>query len=766
MATEEVTKAGNLSKIACHNCRKRKVKCDRELPVCSICSYNNQVCSYPDRVLKPGPKLGSKNARSKRRRSSIDEDTLHGERNSHQPGSGTGPECSPMPGSPTTMNDNREMQSLSFIIHPSHELTSPGGPKHDSPSHTFANGGAFILAACSAMHITSDVFVVLVENYFKTFMSFRLFPKTRFWSHLREIEDEESATALLAAIVAFAVKLWEPNESEVTLNTLVANLSTSSLINLAIKSADKALANCGDDAPPLHLLQALVLISHWLLIQGVRGRAWRYLGVCIRVAYEINLHLVDSGRPQDWVDEDPVRWAQDETKRRAWWAIWEMDVFASVIRRCPTAISWLQNETVLPAEDEMWEQQRPQQSCVLEITTLSRCKALQLTGNQSPWAWFIIINSIMKDAQTISSPMGVDKAASMDSLDARSAAQYFAEMRTERIEETRKRLTTYYNAARYFSMALPQSLKYRGQYLSFERGVPANGQGGVKMLRELHTGIYSIHLMTQLAFLMTLKYHLFRRAPPTAAVGDGTFAQALDQNDPEASRSQCRSQKDVDEYFEAASSILNITNRSNDQLHRYINPFLVNTIWLAAAVQLLKRELFCTKQAEKDLVTSNFEVLRMSYDMFIEFWRSNDTAKKNLAALQNQLKAFQAKTRSEHNAGAANAPVKSNTTLSQPGQPQANDFGSNGVGAQMSNTPGQQLHTPNSIGNGTTDMAGQPQQTWPAPDFGTADSMQQFDMQNFDFDFLDPFSLPNDFDFNAGMDTYNNFGDVFSGSVF
>ncbi|KPI41407.1 uncharacterized protein AB675_9135 [Cyphellophora attinorum] len=692
MATEAVIKAGNLSKIACHNCRKRKVKCDRELPACSICSYNNQVCSYPDRVLKPGPKLGSKNARSKRRRSSVDDDTLQGDRHPHQPGSGTGPECSPMPGSPATLNDNREMQSLSFIIHPSHELTSPGGPKHDSPSHTFANGGAFILAACSAMHITSDVFVVLVENYFKTFMSFRLFPKTRFWSHLREIEDEESATALLAAIVAFAVKLWEPNESEVTLNTLVANLSTSSLINLAIKSADKALTNCGDDPPPLHLLQALVLISHWLLIQGVRGRAWRYLGVCIRVAYEINLHLVDSGRPQDWIDEDP-----------------------------------------------------------------------------SPWAWFIIINSIMKDAQTISSPMGVDKAASMDSLDARSAAQYFAEMRTERIEETRKRLTTYYNAARYFSMALPQSLKYRGQYLSFERGVPANGQGGVKMLRDLHTGIYSIHLMTQLAFLMTLKYHLFRRAPPTATVGNGIFPQDPDsanQNDPEASRSQCRSQKDVDEYFEAASSILNITNRSNDQLHRYINPFLVNTIWLAAAVQLLKRELFCTKQAEKDLVTSNFEVLRMSYDMFIEFWRSNDTAKKNLAALQNQLKAFQAKTRSDHNASATHAATKPNNPTSQMAQPQLDGFGSNGAGAQVSSTPGQQLHTPNSIGNGSTDIAGQSQQNWPAPDFSAADPMQQFDMQNFDFDFLDPFSLPNDFDFNAGMDTYNNFGDVFSGSVF
>lgn len=650
-----------------------------------------------------------------------------------------------------------------------HEPTSPEHQKVESPSQTFANGGSAISAACAAMRITPDVFMVLVDSFNKTFMSFRLFPMSRFWTYLGQIQDEEQAKALLAAIAAFAVKLWEPDESQIALGPLVANLSQSNLIDLAMRSADRSLTNCGDDTPPLHLLQALVLISQWLLIQGVRGRAWRYLGVCIRVAYEMNLHLVDSGRPVDWLDDDANRWIQDEDKRRTWWAIWEMDVFASVIRRCPTAISWLQNETFLPAEDEKWEQKRPQRSCVLEITTMSRCKSLQLTGNQSPRAWFIVINSIMKDAQTISSPMGVDKGAGFDSLDAKSAALYFAAIQTERVEETRKRLTTYYNAVRYFSMALPASLKYRGQSLSFDSSSSAQGQAGIKMLRELHTAIYSIHLMTQLAFLMTLKYHLFKLAANDCIPGQ-TPGQSQ-RGGQSTARHIARSQKDIDEYFEAANSILYITNRCNDQFHRYVNPFLVNTIWLAAAVQLLKRELFSADDTERDLVASNFEVLRMNYDMFVEFWRSDDTAKKNLATLQAQLKSFQDKSRNESGTKAGRQPNRQPGTAEQitalkqnggdaPGhtlQQQAGDAQPGSASAEVN---------PNAIPESYSINPPMDQQ-W-IPQQGVGAPIEPFNEQTYNFldtNFFDPFNVPNDFNFNLGTG-YNTFDDVFSGSVF
>jgi hypothetical protein len=70
-------------------------------------------------------------------------------------------------------------------------------------------------------------------------------------------------------------------------------------LNLALKYIDDALAECGDEPPPLCILQALIITGHCQLIEGVRGKAWRSLGICIRLAYELNLHLVDAVSPRD-----------------------------------------------------------------------------------------------------------------------------------------------------------------------------------------------------------------------------------------------------------------------------------------------------------------------------------------------------------------------------------------------------------------------------------------------------------------------------------
>ncbi|MGH7963755.1 MAG: hypothetical protein ACRERD_18335, partial [Candidatus Binatia bacterium] len=83
---------------------------------------------------------------------------------------------------------------------------------------------------------------------------------------------------------------------------------------MAIKYVDKALFDCGDDPPSLVLLQALILLSHHLLIKGVKGRAWRYLGTCVRVAYELNLHLIDAKHLPPSCQDDVTEWASMEEK--------------------------------------------------------------------------------------------------------------------------------------------------------------------------------------------------------------------------------------------------------------------------------------------------------------------------------------------------------------------------------------------------------------------------------------------------------------------
>jgi len=457
------------------------------------------------------------------------------------------------------------------------------------------------------------------------------------------IETDAQINALLASMFAFSAKEYSTSGGSGSESRM--QWTHSHFIDLAMTYIDKVLRDCGDEPPPLCLLQALILTAHWLLIQGVRGRAWRYLGNCVRIAYELNLHLVDAGKSPDTVNTVPSQWCEDEERRRAWWAIWELDVFASVIRRCPTAIDWSQNETFLPAEDEKWFREEPQKSCKLASGLTERWKNLQATGNQSPKAWFIIVNSLMKEAQTISSPFGINKPSYRDIGRSINRCETCQDNRdcpsSERGKDASTRLSTLYNTLRCFFIALPASLKYREQNLTFE--AKSARQSGPSSPRHLHSSIYSIHLMSLLTKIMICKYRVFHNC----------MGQTQWDKDPGVSHKRsdsllsdrCESDA-IGQYFKAADDVVTVVNTSNENHFRYVNPFLANTIWLAAAVQLLHKNMI-SDNSEAELITSKFEVLCMTYDQFVDFWEMSPTPGQTLQMLQSHLKSIRASSGNE-----------------------------------------------------------------------------------------------------------------------
>ncbi|RDL38598.1 uncharacterized protein BP5553_02938 [Venustampulla echinocandica] len=632
------------SNIACYVCRKRKIKCGREIPHCSICEQSSQSCYYPGRAARPGPKIGStQNGRKRQRDSSNLEkgNSKPSKRHAVEPLEGAKNENTEVGGDYTSPNHSvtsttsykqvKDMQSLSFIIHPSHECCSP--EEEQAQVHTPdppSNEEPMLTATCYALDISPDIMNRLLDEYFNTFTSFRLFREPHFRTKLHHITNGSQLNALVASMLAFGAKSAGPRSKS---TGSCEQLSDTYFSELAKRYIDTALNECGDETPSIALLQALILTSHWLLIQGVRGKAWRYLGLCVRIAYEMNLHLIDSGKTSDYYLNKPAQWCEDEERRRAWWAIWEMDVFASVIRRCPTAIDWSQNETVLPAEDEKWFQGQPQASCMLEIPLVHRWKALQGTGNKSPRAWFIVVNSLMKEAQGISSPVGIRRSAPQGETGWRaygSARQPGNSRLTEkeRTTETLHKLSTLYNSLRCFTMAIPPLLKYGNQYLSFDsRG---NDLGATSSIRHLHSAIYSIHIMTQLTKLMIHKYYIFRSGLQ--------LGEKMSTEHGASAENGLLLQKDraFDQYCEAADEVLRVIHGSSEVQYKYVNPFMSNTIWLAAAVQLLHRELGAPG-AEKDLANSNFEVLCMTHDQFVSYWNMSNALPQNLETLGGQL---------------------------------------------------------------------------------------------------------------------------------
>jgi hypothetical protein len=485
---------------------------------------------------------------------------------------------------------------------------------------------------------------IRVKIYFENMTAINLFREPYFDKKLQSIEPPTVTHALLAAIVAFSSRFCSQEDSECDARTREALAKfghpPSYFQGLASQLIDQAVQEFDSSAPPLSLLQAAILLAHGQLTQGVRGKAWRSLGTCVRIAYELNLHLVDSGYANETDEVDVELWCDHEEKRRAWWAIWEMDVFASTIRRCPTAIDWSQNETLLPVDDESWFRGKPQASCFLELDSTRRWSVIQRSGNHSAKAWFIVINSLMKDAQCISSPRSIPNLNLRDDRHNAPNACKRQKLADAAVEEARENLEILSNSVRCFVLALPAALRFRNQYLGFHARLP-----GQISARQEHCGLYNIYVMTQLATLMIHQYDVFG-----GPVRTGWARDCLNSRLSEKSRShespwrppRGNSDTDImalDQYFEAADNILTIVRRSSDNHTKWINAFLASTIWLAAAVQLVRKE-FGPPGTNRGLVKSKFDVLYITYQKCVSWWDIQTALQQNLESLESQLHTF------------------------------------------------------------------------------------------------------------------------------
>jgi hypothetical protein len=405
---------------------------------------------------------------------------------------------------------------------------------------------------------------------------------------------------------------------------------------LALKFVEEAIQECKDEPIPLVLLQALILLTHWLLIQGVKGRAWRYLGVAIRAACDLNLHLVDFNK-LNTTYTSPQQWVEEEERRRAWWAIWEMDLFASIIRRCPTGIDWSRNKTYLPVRDEDWAKGDPQASCYLELNVSQRWKSLEASHNESPKAWFLVISSLIKDAQTFTSPTGIEDhfGDSQRPLEPDSVPGNRTHNEQILPRESALRLYTIRNALDCALLALPSSLSYRGTHLSF--GTKDIDRSRALVQRAADASLYSIHFVSQLAkmmiakgcFIGTSRYPKILNGcrPPTENVKPSSERAGLLPSSHEA----------LDAALEAADEILSILRRSCDDQFRYVNPVLASTIWFAGAVQLVHRYLRSSDATDRALMDSNSDFLRLKHQKFVSYWNLPIALRKNLEEVETML---------------------------------------------------------------------------------------------------------------------------------
>jgi hypothetical protein len=465
--------------------------------------------------------------------------------------------------------------------------------------------------------------------------SFSLFHRPTIEEKFSNVASQKHLQALLAALFSFAMYHRDDLSRSNSRSFAITPTSTTHWFEVADRLIAEGLEECPDEAPPICLLQAMIIVTFQKLIRGVRGKAWRSLGECVRVAYELQLHLVDLEEERDAAVDSNVQYRNDwiaaEERRRAWWALWEFDVFASTIKRLPTALDWTLNKTYLPICDEKWYSNEEVASCYLTVDPAQRWKELEKSGNRSARAWFIVINSYMRDAQLLSSFPGSSPINGRRS--GATTPRHTSVQRAEAMTRNVRDMLT--NSLWCTLTAMPAELGYHDEYLAFR----ATSDPFAPTSRQRECAKYSIHIMVQLTRFMLHNQTVFRSTPldtPPIRLDESGARRNSAQETPDRSGLSSSDRQAWEHYLDAGDRIVSVV-RNSAQVHvHYVNPFLANSIWFAAAAQVVSR-LFGPPSVDRRLAASNFDVLRWTLNLYVSFWGVCSTLKQKLDGLESRL---------------------------------------------------------------------------------------------------------------------------------
>lgn len=149
--------------------------------------------------------------------------------------------------------------------------------------------------------------------------------------------------------------------------------------------------------PNLALLQGLLLLGWYHQVCGSSGRCGSLIGISCRLAYDLGLNNIDqdvleSKAEVQW--SSPEEWSKTEELRRAWWLVWELDMFSGTILHRPHMIDKTQINVLLPVCDEAWFNDTPVPSVPVITDPVQVWKSLKDSVNQHERAWFLVASFI------------------------------------------------------------------------------------------------------------------------------------------------------------------------------------------------------------------------------------------------------------------------------------------------------------------------------------------------------------------------------------
>jgi hypothetical protein len=184
---------------------------------------------------------------------------------------------------------------------------------------------------------------LLVDTYFDRVHWFMLiFQQDDFrqnWPHLyrteldgaSEVGNDLGFLSTFLMVIAIGAHYVGPYRQRVLARYEVEPETLKQCILKVIKSSLLDIVSAGS----LEVVQTCVLLGTYYLFHGAPRLAWPVCGCGLRVAQSLNLHRK---REHTTLPLTPVERNQNETRKRCWWAIYEIETFCSMSYGYPHSI--------------------------------------------------------------------------------------------------------------------------------------------------------------------------------------------------------------------------------------------------------------------------------------------------------------------------------------------------------------------------------------------------------------------------------------------
>ncbi|KAJ5554984.1 transcriptional regulator family: Fungal Specific TF [Penicillium sp. DV-2018c] len=325
--------------LACEECRKKKLRCDRQRPQCDQCEESGTVCIVNQARSPRGPKKG--HLKALRNRIATLESIINSEKANTCPKDGFNGE---------QYHANNSVQMLSP---PQDYCSNATSPKCHSYTYTVEPSlSTPVTPMSSPAHVGFDMVVEadLNQLYFdRVHPVVPMLHQGRYFAWSQRPDKPSSHTCLQLAMWLLAAS------SSAHLQHMRESLYTR--MRHGFEALDHEISDVS--AASLQTAQAWILLTHYELRYMSYRRAWLTAGRAFRIIQLAKLHEIDR---QDDIGVNmvhPEAWTEAEEKRRTYWLAYCLDRLLNISDEWPLSLHDEALCIYLPVSEPDFQRGRP-----------------------------------------------------------------------------------------------------------------------------------------------------------------------------------------------------------------------------------------------------------------------------------------------------------------------------------------------------------------------------------------------------------------------